>query len=133
MPTLAELRNMNWQAIASGANGLVGWWFPGMVRNLRDKGRTEEFNRAWGDVKTAYCEVSEKVPLILSDEPAPTVARKPANLSARCWCKDGRSWLLVVNRTYDPVTGAIGLSDGRKVEVSLDGLGYRFIEVSGKQ
>ena len=129
MPNLAELRNMNWQAIASGANGLVGWWFSGMIRNLRDKGRTEEFNRAWGDVKTAYREVAEKVPLLLSVEPAPTVAKKPANLSARCWRKDGKGWLLVVNRTYDPVTGAVALSDGRKVDVSLDGLGYRFIEL----
>ena len=132
MPTLAELRNMNWQAIASGANGLVGWWFPGMVRNLRDKGRTDEFVRVWGDVKAAYREVAEKVPLLLSVEPAPKVAKRPANISARCWRKDGKLWLLAVNRTYDPTSGTVELSDGKQLEISLDGLGSRFVEVADR-
>lgn len=129
MPTLAELRNMNWQAIASGANGLVGWWFSSLIREYRQKGREADFVRAWGDVKTAYSEVAKKVPLILSVEPAPRVAKLPANVSARTWRKDGRVWLLVVNRTYDPVKGTVTLSDGGKVDVSLGGLGYRFIEL----
>ena len=132
MPTLAELRNMNWQAIASGANGLVGWWFSGMVRNLKKKGRTEEFNRAWGDVKAAYGEVAEKIPILLSVEDAPKVVKKPNDMSARTWRKDGRLWLLAVNRTYEPVSGRIVLSDGQSAEVSLDGLGCRFAPIDGE-
>lgn len=47
----------------------------------------------------------------------------------RTWRKDGRVWLLVVNRTYDRVAGTVGLADGRTADVSLEGLGYKFIEV----
>ncbi len=129
MPTLAELRNMNWQAVASGANGLVGWWFPGMVRNLRKKGREDEFRRVWGDVKTAYGEVAEKIPLLLSVEDAPKVSKRPQDMSARTWRKDGTLWLLAVNRTYEPVSGRVELSDGRSVDVALEGLGFRFVKV----
>ena len=130
MPTRAELRNMNWQAIASGANGLVGWWFPGMVRNLKNKGRLDEFRQVWGDVKAAYGEVAEKIPLLLSVEDAPKVVGKPKDMSARTWRKDGVLWLLAVNRTYDPVSGRIELADGQKVEVALEGLGHRFIRMA---
>ncbi len=129
MPTLAELRNMNWQAIASGANGLVGWWFSGMVRNLKQKGKMDEFRQVWGDVKTAYGEVAEKIPLLLSVEPAPKVVKKPQNISSRIWRKDGALWLLVVNRTYEPVEGKVELSDGQSVNVRLEGLDFRFLRV----
>jgi hypothetical protein len=129
MPTLAELRNMNWQAIASGANGLVGWWFSGMIRNYREAGKNAEFDEAWGNVKTAYAEVAEKVPLLLSVEPAPKVTKLPPDISARTWRKDGVLWMLAVNRTYGAVSGKVELSDGRSVELSLDGLGWRFIEI----
>jgi hypothetical protein len=129
MPTLAELRNMNWQAVASGANGLVGWWFSGMVRNYKDAGKTAEFDEAWGNVKTAYAEVAQKVPILLSVEKAAKVTKKPANISARTWSKDGVLWLLAVNRTYSPVAGEIELSDGRKTSVSLEPLGHGFFEV----
>jgi hypothetical protein len=132
MPTLAELRNMNWQAVASGANGLVGWWFPGMVRNLKAKGKTAEFAEAWGNVKTAYGEVAEKVPLILSVEPAPQIVSKSAGISARVWRKGGELWLLAVNRTYAKVSGKVRLSDGKTVDVALDGLDHSFLKLSGR-
>ena len=89
----------------------------------------DEFRQAWGDVKTAYGEVAEKIPLLLSVEPAPKVVKKPQNISARVWRKDGTLWLLVVNRTYDPVEGKVELDDGQTVEVRLDGLAYRFIRL----
>ena len=38
-------------------------------------------------------------------------------------------WLLAVNRTYDPASGVIELEDGRKVGISLKGLGYQFVKV----
>ena len=129
MPTRAELRNMNWQAIASGANGRVGWWFAGMIRNLKQKGKTDEFLRVWSDVKAAYGEVAEKIPLLLSVESAPNVVKKPQNISARTWRKDGVLWLLVVNRTYEPVEGKVELSDGQSVDARLEGLGARFLRV----
>ena len=125
MPTLDEMRNMNWQAIASGANGLIGWWFAGIVRYLKG----EAFDKAWADVKIAFGEVAEKIPLLLSVEPAPKVAKKPADISARTWRKDGVLWLLAVNRTYDPASGVIELEDGRKAGISLKGLGYQFVKV----
>jgi hypothetical protein len=37
--------------------------------------------------------------------------------------------MLAVNRTYNAVSGSVGLSDGRSVGVSLEGLGWRFIEL----
>ena len=120
---------MNWQAIASGANGLVGWWFAGIVRHLKGNGKTAEFNEAWENVKKAYAEVAEKTPLLLSVEEAPRVSKLPADISARTWRKDGVLWMLAVNRTYKPVSGTVSLSDGRTVDVSLEGLGVAFTEV----
>ncbi len=129
MPTRAELRNMNWQAIASGANGLVGWWFSYMVMYLKDRGQTESFRQVWDDVKSAYAEVAEKVPLLLSVEPAPKVRTLTKGLSARTWRKDGILWMLAVNRTYEPIAGVVGLDDGRQVRVRLEGLGCEFVEL----
>ena len=80
-------------------------------------------------MKIAFGEVAEKIPLLLSVEPAPKVAKKPADISARTWRKDGVLWLLAVNRTYDPASGVIELEDGRKAGISLKGLGYQFVKV----
>ena len=68
---------MNWQAIASGANGLVGWWFAGIVSHLKGKGKNAEFNEAWENVKRAYTEVAAKTPILLSVEDAPRVSKLP--------------------------------------------------------
>jgi hypothetical protein len=132
MPTFEEMRNMNFQAIASGANGLVGWWFAGIVRHLKGKGKHAEFDEAWENVKKAYSEVALKVPLFLSVEKAPEVVLKPENISARTWRKDGVVWMLVVNRTYKPVSGKVTLANGQVIDVSLEGLGVGFIEVQEK-
>ena len=129
MPTFEEMRNMNWQAIASGANGLVGWWFAGIVSHLKGKGKNAEFNEAWENVKKAYAEVAAKTQLLLSVEDAPRVSKLPPDVSARTWRKDGILWLLAVNRTYKPVSGVIALSDGSTVDVSLEGLGVVFIKI----
>ncbi|MBR2982138.1 MAG: hypothetical protein IKC80_02790 [Kiritimatiellae bacterium] len=129
MPTFEEMRNMNWQAVASGANGLIGWWFAGIVKHLEGKGKTQEFNKVWEDVKKAYAEVAEKTPLLLSVEQAPRVSKLPPDISARTWRKDGILWLLAVNRTYKPVSGVIALSDGSTVDVSLEGLGVVFTKI----
>jgi hypothetical protein len=129
MPTFEEMRNMNWQAIASGANGLVGWWFAGIVSHLKGKGKNAKFNETWEKVKKAYAQVAVKTPILLSVEEAPGVADRPPDISARTWRKDGVLWMLAVNRTRKPVSGAVALSDGRSVDVSLEGLGVRFAEV----
>jgi hypothetical protein len=129
MPTFEEMRNMNWQAIASGANGLVGWWFAGIVSHLKGKGKNAEFNEAWENVKKAYAEVAAKTQLLLSVEDAPRVSKLPPDVSARTWRKDGILWLLAVNRTYKPVSGVIALSDGSTVDVSLEGLGVVFTKI----
>ncbi len=120
---------MNWQAIASGANGLVGWWFAGIVSHLKGKEKNAEFNEAWENVKKAYAEVAAKTPILLSVEDAPRVSKLPPDVSARTWRKDGVLWMLAVNRTYKPISGTVVLSDGLEVDVSLEGLGVWFAEV----
>ena len=129
MPTREELKNMNWQAVAAGANGLVGWWFAGMIRELLDKGKEAEFRRVWEDVKVAYEDVAARIPLLLSVEPAPKVVKVPEDVVARTWTKDGETWLLVVNRNAKPTAGKVVLAGGKIVPFDLKALESAFVKI----
>lgn len=98
-PTIPQLRNMIWQTIASGGNGVV-------LYSLYDMIRAEDidFDAYWPQVVDLASEVAEYAPLLLSTEPAPRVTADglPTDtqwLSTRSVQLDGQTYLFAVNRS----------------------------------
>ena len=110
-PTFDEMRNMAWQFIAEGANGLIFYSYSSWERM---KWRTPP-EQMWDSVCRIGAEVKAKFPVFLSDETAPKVSLITKDASARTWRKDGEIWLLAVNPTYRP----------KVVEFSLEGFPQR--------
>lgn len=73
-PTLAEMRCMAWQCIASGANGLVFYsWFDlwRMNRTVDEGGGAivrDPFDERWRDVRVMANEIADLIPVLLSTE-----------------------------------------------------------------
>ncbi len=94
-PPYRELRNMAWQAIAAGANGLVFYSYGAMKKNFR--GRPEEFRRHWQDVVRLVKEIKACEPWLVSAEPAPTVTSDSPDILKRAFSFRGEVKVLTVN------------------------------------
>ena len=126
-PTFEEMRNMAWQFMAEGANGLIFYSYDSWEKM---KWRTSP-EKMWESVCRIGAEVREKFPVFLSDEPAPKVSLMTADASARAWRKDGEIWLLAVNPTYKPKVVEFSLEGfPQQRSVSLGSLGVWFGKVS---
>ncbi len=122
-PTKEEFANMNYQLIAGGANGLIGYTYAGAVDGRYDK------PDGWQRVCEVYAELRGRIDLFLSD-PGPAVSSAPADVVARTWRTDsGAVKTLVVNKTRQAVRGEVRLADGSAVAYDLAPLGY---EIFGK-
>lgn len=105
-PTMAEMRSMNWQHIAAGANGVISFSF-GSMRKQPD------FPELWKQTVAAHEEIAKVVPILLSVEPKPSaVPSDPELLSCRTWAKDGKLHLLACNLTTKPVAASATLEYG---------------------
>lgn len=122
-PTFEEMRNMAWQFIAEGANGLIFYSYSSWEKM---KWRTPP-EKMWESVCRIGEEVREKFPVFLSEEPAPAVTLITKDASVRAWRKDGETWLLAVNPTYRPKVVEFAL-EGCTLNrsVSLEPLGVWF-------
>ena len=122
-PTFDEMRNMAWQFIAEGANGLVFYAYDSWEK-MKWRTPPEEM---WGYVCRVGEEVREKFPVFLSDDAAPSVTLITRDASVRAWRKGGDVWLLAVNPTYKPKVVEFAL-DGftQNRSVSLPSLGVWF-------
>ena len=107
-PTFDDMRNMAWQCLAGGANGLVFYSF----FDLREMDRTTPFEKRWGEVRRMAEEIKGYVPFFLSTEPPPAVSADSDAVACRGWRLDGRSLTAVVNTLREPV----------KVKVTTDGI-----------
>ena len=122
-PTFDEMRNMAWQFIAEGANGLVFYAYDSWEK-MKWRTPPEEM---WSRVCRIGVEVKERFPVFLSDEVAPSVTLITKDASVRAWRKDGAVWLLAVNPTYRPKVVEFALDGGqRNRSVSLEPLGVWF-------
>ncbi len=105
-PTMAEMRNMNWQHIAAGANGIISYSFGSMQKQ-------PDFPELWKQTVTAHEEIAKFVPVLLSVDPTPAVvSSSPLRLSCRTWMKDGKLYLLACNLTTKPISETAELADG---------------------
>ena len=120
-PTYAELRSMAWQAIAGGANGLL--WYA--ASQIFKNSPPEDLEKNWGDLLKVAKEIRKHEALILSDEEAPRVVSKCADIAARTFRKDGKVWVLAVNKTTSPVAGSVTVEGFGDVAFELPGLGIK--------
>ena len=141
MPTLAELKNMTWQGIAGGANGICGYAFHSMRKNLKG----EAFDRAWADVVAAATEVKSMEAVLLSAGKTLALEKVPEDLAVRAYRHEGRDYLLIVSRRTKPVRATLALPrryaalktelgagvtlEGDALKVDFDGLGYAFVSL----
>ena len=145
-PTRDEMANMNWQAVAAGANGLCLYSHHAMRRHFDVGG----FDKAWSQVCETAEEVRRMIPVLLSDGDAPAVSGVPEELLAvRTFLHGGQPWVLAVNRTTKPVKATLRLPSAIAVSwphlgkrgwalardgalaIDLPGLGYVFSECIG--
>ena len=105
-PTEEEIRNMSWQCIAGGANGLIYYAFHTVM--LMDG--KDPFERRWAE----WCRVAEEIrsrfPILLA-EPSPlAVLGAPAELGWRAWETGDATTLLLVNSTRAALNARLRLS-----------------------
>ena len=124
-PTYEELRSMAWQAIAGGANGLL--WYA--ASQIFKNSPPEDLERNWGDLVKVAEEIRGYEAVILSDGSAPQVRSESPDIAARAFSKDGKVWLLAVNKTKEPVSGVVDIPGVRRGKVSLPALGFQFKEL----
>jgi len=126
-PTFEEMRNMAWQFIAEGANGLIFYSYSSWEK-MKWRTRPEQM---WDSVCRIGEEVKAKFPVFLSDEEAPAVTLITKDASVRAWRKDGEVWLLAVNPTYKPKVVEFALEGfGQNRSVSLPSLGVWFGKIN---
>lgn len=92
-PTEAEIKNMVWQCVVAGANGVCTYNYNG----LRRKHKVVPFDVRWAEVCRVYGEFARYTDVFLSTEKAPAVSGAPAGVYVRTWRHEGKDWLLVVN------------------------------------
>ena len=118
-PTEAEIRNMLWQCVVAGANGVCAYNYNG----LRKMHKRDPFEKRWAEVCRVYGEFAKYAPVFLSSESAPAVTGVPSGVYVRTWRHEGRVWLLAVN-TADGVRDCVfEVSGTGSVNMSLAPLG----------
>ena len=93
-PTREEIRNMTWQCIVGGANGIIYFKYGDLLRNTH--GDTA-FESRWADVKAVAQEVKDFEPWLLSEEDPPHVKVSDAAVRARAFRLNGEIWTVAVN------------------------------------
>ncbi len=94
-PTFEEVRSMAWQCICEGATGLVFYsWFD--VKRNPDA----PFDVQWSGLKRLAEEIDRMAPILLSDEPMPSIrvqGEQPRWLHWLARQSGGKTYLMVVN------------------------------------
>ena len=104
-PTREELRQMTWQYLSAGANGIMYYSF----NTLRDYAKGADFDAKWSELKEIAAEVKSFENVFLADEDHPAVDGMTAHVGARAWRCDGDIWLLAVNATRSPQKASLKL------------------------
>ena len=129
-PTVDEMRNMIWQALANGADGLIFYSYFDLLK--MDWKRP--FSETWADVCRLGREVREYEDVFLSDEAAPSVhpiGTVPDEISYRAWSRLEAVYLAVVNPTLTPVRCRFSMRSVLKTSSVLVGRGTVMLEGDG--
>jgi len=142
-PTEDELRNICWQHIAGGANGLFFYSYFDYYK------KPETFDECWGRACKVGKEIRAFIPVLLSVEPAPNLTGAPKGVVARTWIHQDRLYVLAVNTSESQsVQAQLCLSSGSwrdlsrgigpsgklvgsdKIDVDLPALGVSLMRLS---
>jgi hypothetical protein len=123
-PTEQEMRNMNWQHIALGANGLISYCYHDLWRRVKP----EEFEAHWRPICNAAAEVKKMTPVLLSADEAPEVCGAPETVPVRTWMYNGRLYVLAVNAKAETQQVELVVQSGRwKVASCETGVAGRMV------
>ena len=107
-PTCAEMRSMNWQMIANGANGLFLFAFNCYFYPLCK----DDWRPRFAVACEAAREVKRMSDVILSAEPAPKGTPNTDQAVCRTWVKDGKAYVLVCSLSAKPLDVSVTLDAG---------------------
>ncbi|MBR5156851.1 MAG: hypothetical protein IKW59_03685 [Clostridia bacterium] len=126
-PNGEELRNMAWQAICEGAEGIDWYAYPDMKNDT-----TKDFDTWWSEFKTIYNEIDGYKNIILSDEPAPVyqVTGSGDWLNLRIARYNGKTYLFAVNNTKTKQAATVAISGGGTHSLSFEPLEVIIKEIS---
>ena len=144
-PTEDEMRNMSWQSIAGGANGIVYYAYF-LLERMDHK---DPFERRWRECCNVAREISDLFPMLLAD-PSDFGFRSPVpeRLGWRAWSHEGDTWVLFVNASRERMSvklsptqnvgslspvfgnGTVTLKDGC-LDVDLPPIGVTIIRLKG--
>ena len=127
-PTCDDVRNMAWQCLAGGANGLVFYSFFDLVK----MDAKTPFRQRWDEVKRVAREIKSYEAYFLSADAPPEVSGTPDALACRAWRLGGRELFVAVNTTREPLSADVTM-DGRPVHLALVPTEVKMIETSRKE
>lgn len=107
-PSAAEMRSMNWQHIAGGANGLISF----ALNSFFYPSNKYDWRPLWAQVVEVNREIARLIPVLLSVEDAPRAAPDSTDMVCRTWVKDGELFLLACNLSEKPLYASAMLSGG---------------------
>ena len=119
MPTREEMRNMTWQGIAGGANGLIFYSYTYLM-----KSPTTPFEKGFADVCAVAQEVRGLVPVLLSDGKPPRFKSSSLSLAVRTWRQGKKLYVLAVNRTREDLKGTVTLDEDFNSVKTIMGEGF---------
>ena len=100
-PTYDEFRNMSYQCVAEGANGLIYYQFTRLMKEERT------FVKCWPYVCKALREIAANIPVFLL-KPGPVPVSVPNHdLPLRTWRDGDSTWVLAVNATRSPLAAEV--------------------------
>lgn len=105
-PSPAELRNMIWQAIDNGSNGILLYSLYDIRRNP-----DRPFKTYWPKVKKIAAELNQWAPVLLSVEKSPEVSSKQAKTVIK---ENGVPWLSIRTATWHGRTFVFASNNTRK-------------------
>ena len=103
-PATEEVRNMAWQALTAGANGIFFYSFFDLRKGAERAG--VPFDQAFEDVCSVAREIKRFEDVLLATESVPATADTP-KMGIRTWKRNGEVYLAVANRRYERTTGKI--------------------------
>ena len=130
MPTENEMRNMAWQAITGGANGLTWYSMHGLLSSLKPADK----DLVLGEVLKVAREIADMIPVMLDEDVMlPGAAKLPKAVGVRAWRHGDKVHLVAVNSSRETVSCSLDLGNGfpqRNILIELAPIQTRFYELS---
>ncbi|MBR7163370.1 MAG: Ig-like domain-containing protein [Clostridia bacterium] len=110
-PTKDEMRNMAWQAVCAGMQGIIWYNHFDMVKD------TDEFEGSWANLVTVCEELEAYYPVILSTEKAPEITAEAGDwFTSIAKRYNGKDYLFTTNTTRSEHTARIHVGNATTVK-----------------